>query len=209
MICPIVARSRRKQAGGQALFNLGRWQNEPRIWSLEDEVLSVTTDEKTDFWRETYYGFTHDNGHFFAASWEGDFTASLRIQACYEALYDQAGIMLRIDETRWIKAGIELSDGSACIGSVLTLGHSDWTSTPYQGDPSDFFLRVTVSQGVLRLQCSPDGKRWPLLRLCPFPVAAHYQVGPMCCTPERAGLDVRFSQFEIGPPLGKALHDLT
>jgi regulation of enolase protein 1 (concanavalin A-like superfamily) len=31
----------------------------------------------------------------------------------------------------------------------------------------------------------------------------------MCCTPEREGLEVRFSEFRVGPPLGKALHDLT
>jgi uncharacterized protein len=34
-------------------------------------------------------------------------------------------------------------------------------------------------------------------------------VGPMCCTPERAGLEVRFSDFSVTPPAGRALHDLT
>jgi uncharacterized protein len=59
------------------------------------------------------------------------------------------------------------------------------------------------------LQVSADGKTWPLVRLAPFPEAAAYQVGPMCCTPERAGLNVRFSEFRLTPPLGKDLHDLT
>jgi len=31
----------------------------------------------------------------------------------------------------------------------------------------------------------------------------------MCCTPERAGLAVRFSEFHLSAPLGKDLHDLT
>jgi hypothetical protein len=31
----------------------------------------------------------------------------------------------------------------------------------------------------------------------------------MCCTPDRAGLQVLFSDFTIGPPLGKDLHDLS
>ena len=39
----------------------GVWLNEPKVWSLEDGVLEVETDEGTDFWRETHYGFTHDN----------------------------------------------------------------------------------------------------------------------------------------------------
>jgi regulation of enolase protein 1 (concanavalin A-like superfamily) len=68
---------------------------------------------------------------------------------------------------------------------------------------------VTLSNGVLRLQASSDGKVWPLARLCPFPQAGRYQVGPMCCTPERAGLQVQFSEFRVGPASTRALHDLT
>ena len=191
------------------MFDSCRWHNEPRQWSLDEQTLTVRSDEKTDFWRDTYYGFTRDSGHFFGRTWEGDFTASLRVQGRYEELYDQAGIMVRIDEKNWIKAGIELSDGAACIGSVLTVDRSDWSTAPYASDPSDFYLRITVQNGVLRLQSSTDGVRWPLLRLCPFPKAPVYHVGPMLCTPERSGLEVTFSNFEIGPPNGKALHDLT
>lgn len=191
------------------MFESCSWHNEPRQWSLDDGALTVRSDEKTDFWRDTYYGFTRDNGHFFGHARAGDFTASMRVQARYEALYDQAGIMVRIDEKNWIKAGIELSDGATCIGSVLTIGRSDWSTSVYASDPSDFYLRVTVQAGVLRLQSSADGIRWPLLRLCPFPKASTYRVGPMLCTPERQGLDVKFSDFQIGSPNGKALHDLT
>jgi regulation of enolase protein 1 (concanavalin A-like superfamily) len=36
-----------------------------------------------------------------------------------------------------------------------------------------------------------------------------YLVGPMCCTPERAGLQVTFSDWTLAPHLGKDLHDLT
>jgi regulation of enolase protein 1 (concanavalin A-like superfamily) len=31
----------------------------------------------------------------------------------------------------------------------------------------------------------------------------------MCCTPERAGLDVVFQDILLTPPLDKALHDLS
>ena len=91
----------------------------------------------------------------------------------------------------------------------MTVDRSDWATGTYDGDPADFWIRATVSEGVIRLQVSPDGRRWPLLRLAPFPKAASYLVGPMCCTPERSGLEVEFSAFEVTPPLGKALHDLS
>lgn len=187
----------------------GEWLNKPRRSSVNGGELEVVTDEGTDFWRETFYGFTRDSGHFLGLPALDRFTAQLRIRGQYEQLYDQAGIMVRVDEKRWVKAGIELSDGRAMLSSVLTDGRSDWATGPYQGNPRDFWMRATVENGVLRLQVSADGRTWPLVRLAPFPVASSYRVGPMCCTPEREGLAVRFSDWRLTPPLGKKLHDLS
>ncbi len=190
-------------------LSMGIWLNEPPGHTLADDVLSVTTGEGTDFWRETHYGFTRDSGHFLGLETGDGFTAEIRVRARFESLYDQAGLMVRIDETRWVKFGVEVSDGQALAGSVVTDGRSDWATGPFAGDASDFRLRVSLRAGVLRLQVSPDGVRWPLLRLCPFPAADRYRVGPMCCTPERGGLEVRFSDFRLGPHLGRDLHDLS
>jgi regulation of enolase protein 1 (concanavalin A-like superfamily) len=191
------------------MFEQCRWLNEPSDWSAGADQLVMVTDRGTDFWRDTHYGFARDSGHFFARETDGAFTATLRVRAHYEKLYDQAGIMVRLDQETWIKAGIELSDGEALLGSVLTLGRSDWATGPFRGNASDLWIKVTVDRGVLRLQASGDGLRWPLVRLCPFPSATSYLVGPMCCTPERAGLKVVFSDFTVTPPTDKALHDLT
>jgi regulation of enolase protein 1 (concanavalin A-like superfamily) len=196
-------------SGDMTAWRQGIWLNEPSEWSEQDGVLSVTTDVGTDFWRETHYGFTRDSGHFLAFETDADFTAQVRVQASYEMLYDQAGLMVRVDEDRWVKAGIELADGRAMLSSVLTNGRSDWATAPYAHDARDFWMRATVAKGVLRLQVSSDGSTWPLVRLAPFPKAASYRVGPMCCTPERSGLRVRFSSFQLGAPLARDLHDLT
>ncbi len=190
-------------------FAGGVWLNTPARWALEHGRLRAVTDLRTDFWRETHYGFTRDSGHFFSREVTSPFTAQLRVRARCEALYDQAGMMVRLDEARWVKAGIEWSDDAPRLGSVLTLGRSDWATGPFDGDPAEFWLRATIAGGVIRVQVSHDGIRWPLLRLAPFPEAAAYLVGPMCCTPERAGLAVEFSDFEVGPALGKELHDLS
>ena len=188
----------------------GRWLNEPKQWSVDAAGdLSIVTDKGSDFWRETHYGFTRDSGHFLGFTAPAAFTAQLRIRGNYEELYDQAGIMVRVDAQRWVKAGIELSDGRAMLSSVLTDGKSDWATGPYEHAAQDFWMRATVANGVLRLQVSSDAKTWPLVRLAPFPVASSYQVGPMACTPERDGLHIRFSDLAITAPLGKDLHDLS
>ena len=191
------------------MFTQGSWLNPPETWSADGAQLRVTTDEKTDFWRKTQYGFIRDSGHFFGTEIAGDFTAQLHVAAQYSALYDQAGMMVRIDEQNWIKCGVEFSDGQLLLSTVLTLDKSDWAVGIAPAIADGFWLRVTVEQGVIRVQYSTDGKLWPLLRLAPFPVAPRYRVGPMCCTPERGGLEVVFSQFSTGPALQKALHDLS
>ncbi|WP_018319125.1 DUF1349 domain-containing protein [Bradyrhizobium sp. WSM2793] len=187
----------------------GVWLNEPEKWAAENDSLRIFTDKATDFWRETHYGFVRDNGHFLGFPAGEAFTAELRVQGNFRTLYDQAGIMVRIDAHHWVKAGVELSDGRAMLASVLTIGQSDWATAPYEHDPNDFWVRATVGNGVLRLQLSADGKFWPLMRLAAFPKASSYLVGPMACTPERAGLEVVFSKLRLSPPLGKELHDLS
>ncbi|MBX4970386.1 DUF1349 domain-containing protein [Rhizobium binae] len=190
-------------------FNDGKWLNEPESWQADATGLTLTTDEKTDFWRETYYGFTRDSGHFLAFPTADNFTAQIRVQGEFRTLYDQAGLMVRLDETRWVKTGVEFTDGEAFLSTVITDGRSDWSvSQPFR-QLEDFHIRVTVADGALRIQASCDGSRWPLLRLAPFPIADRYEVGPMACTPERSGLTVRFSEFSIGAAITTDLHDLS
>ena len=191
------------------MFTQGRWLNPPKNQAVQASQLHVTTDAHTDFWRRTQYGFIRDSGHFLGLPADGDFTAQIHVAAQYSSLYDQAGLMVRIDEKNWIKFGVEFSDEQLLLSSVLTVENSDWAVSVAPAMPHGFWLRVTVSAGVIRVQYSTDGQRWPLLRLAPFPVADRYLVGPMCCTPERGGLEVVFSQFSCGPALQKDLHDLS
>ncbi len=190
-------------------FRRGQWLNRPATSAVSEHSLMITTDPETDFWRETHYGFTRDTGHFLGIATAEEFTATIRIQGEFRSLYDQAGLMVRIDEKRWVKTGVEFTDGQAFLSTVVTDGKSDWSvSQPFK-ELEDFYIRVTLSNGAMRIQASRDGSIWPLLRLAPFPVADTYQVGPTACTPERSGLVVRFSEFTINPATSKDLHDLT
>ncbi|RUM00638.1 DUF1349 domain-containing protein [Rhizobium chutanense] len=190
-------------------FNKGKWLNEPASWRADETDLTLTTDEKTDFWRQTHYGFTRDNGHFLAFPTGDSFTAEIRVQGEFRTLYDQAGLMVRLDEKRWVKSGVEFTDGEAFLSAVVTDGRSDWSVAQPFKELEDFRIRITVAGGAIRIQASRDGRRWPLLRLAPFPAATRYEVGPTACTPERSGLTVRFSEFSIGPAVTTDLHDLS
>lgn len=189
-------------------FNNGKWLNEPASWQPSDNGLTVTTDEKSDFWRETYYGFTRDSGHFLGLSTGDSFTASIRIRGEFRTHYDQAGLMVRIDENHWVKTGVEFTDGELFLSTVITDGKSDWSVSPFK-KLADFYIRVTVANGAMRIQASRDGRIWPLLRLAPFSASSTFEVGPTACSPERGGLTVNFSEFTIGPAITTDLHDLS
>ncbi|MDT3722244.1 DUF1349 domain-containing protein [Pseudomonas oryzihabitans] len=188
-----------------------QWLNEPQRWSESYGSLHVRTEAGSDFWQKTQYGFARDNGHFLGHPVAADFTAQVRITGTFTALYDQAGLMVRLSSERWCKSGLEINDGIAHLGSVLTLGHSDWALGAVPDALHGFWLRLTLQAEVLRIQYSLDGQVWPLLRLCRFAKGegGAPQVGPYCCSPEREGLEVTFADLRIGPALGKDLHDLS
>jgi regulation of enolase protein 1 (concanavalin A-like superfamily) len=104
-----------------------QWLNEPPSWTVDANALVVTTGDKTDFWRETFYGFVHDDGHFYYKEVGGDLTAEVTLVGDYETLYDQSGLMLRVDERHWVKAGLEFSDGLVHVSTVITREYSDWS----------------------------------------------------------------------------------
>ncbi len=182
-----------------------RWLNEPPDWNLEGDLLNVTTGERTDFWRETHYGFVRDNGHFFYTETEGDFSAGVTFDAQFEHLYDQAGLMLRLDERHWVKAGIEYSDGEKLLSTVVTRERSDWSVTSLNADASEVTLRLTRRGGALLVQTLRE-ESTHLLRLADFPASDPIQVGVMCCSPERSGLQASFQNFYVGAPRGE-LHE--
>ncbi|THD41276.1 DUF1349 domain-containing protein [Pantoea sp. R102] len=185
------------------------WINQPRISCLAEGRLQLTTEPHTDFWEQTYYGFRRHTGHAFGYSIDGDFTLQVKVQADFRHLYDQAGIFLKDDDQNWVKAGIEFNDSQPAMGCVVTRTLSDWSKGIFPGTPEIFWMRATLHNQSLRIQYSADGLTWPLLRLCHWPGTERRFVGVMACTPEREGLEVRFSEFSIRSPLGRALHDLT
>jgi len=49
------------------------WYNEPPVWQVQNDTITVTSGAKTDFWRHTHYNFVRDNGSFFYQPVQGDF----------------------------------------------------------------------------------------------------------------------------------------
>ncbi|MBC7647243.1 MAG: DUF1349 domain-containing protein [Pseudopedobacter sp.] len=178
------------------------WLNEPKQWSLngpdlETGVLEIITDENTDFWRVTHYGFSPDNGHAYLKTVAGNFIARVEFTGDYTELYDQAGLMLRLDGENWIKTGIELEQGQYCMSAVVTRTYSDWNIVALQEKPARVGLKLERSGDAVRIDYSLNGLHFQMLRLAYFPADVPVQIGVMACSPKRMGFKAQFRGFSL------------
>lgn len=183
------------------------WLNQPPRFEWRGEALIVETGAETDFWNNTFYGFKHANGHFYGRPVVGDFSAEAEFSADYQALYDQAGLMLRVDSDTWLKTGVEFTDGARHFSVVVTRGdQSDWSVMPLGGErKAPVTVRLTRHSEALRVQVL-DGGAWRLVRLAYLPMPETVTVGPTCCSPVGGGLEVTFHRISVGPPIARDLH---
>jgi uncharacterized protein len=110
------------------LISSMKWMSEPEWSRVSGGQITVRSKSKTDFWRKTFYGYVTDNGHFFHLPVNGDFSFEARIGGNYHDLYDQAGLMVRLDAGNWMKCGTELVDGVRHASVVFTREFSDWST---------------------------------------------------------------------------------
>lgn len=183
-----------RRTGGDLLSRM-TWMNEPASQHYAEGVLTARTRGKTDFWRKTYFGYVTDNGHFMHTAVSGEFTFQARVNGNYSALYDQAGIMVRLDEKRWMKCGTELVENKRWASVVFTHDYSDWSTMEDLSQRAPVYWRVQRKKDSLEAQCSIDGARFQTIRQGYFPANVRVQVGVMCCSPEGQGFDATFDQL--------------
>jgi regulation of enolase protein 1 (concanavalin A-like superfamily) len=174
------------------------WLHEPARWRRTGPDLALTTDPGTDFWRHTHYGFVRDDGHFLGTRVPGEFVATVEIDGDYRDQYDQAGLMVRLDAERWVKAGVELVDGRHQMSTVVTHAVSDWSMTPLGGLDAPLRLRLTRAGDALSVEFSRDaGATWALHRIGYLPPDLPTYVGPMAASPQGQGFEVVFRGLRL------------
>ncbi|MBP2708228.1 DUF1349 domain-containing protein [Microbispora sp. RL4-1S] len=176
------------------------WLNPPPHAEADGDRLVVTTGERTDFWRTTSYGFVHADGHALLTDFPTGTAVEVGFVAAVDRLYDQAGLMVWVDEANWIKTGVEMCDGVAQVGAVVTRDLSDWSQAPVpEWAGREITMRVSRSGDAVTIRARCEDGPWRMLRLAPLAPDAKASAGPFCCSPEGAGLKITFTRFSTGP----------
>jgi regulation of enolase protein 1 (concanavalin A-like superfamily) len=163
-------------------------------------AVTAKSKPRTDFWRKTFYGYVTDNGHFFHLPVFGEFRFQARVNGKYAALYDQAGLMVRLDEKHWMKCGSELVENKRWASVVFTHEFSDWSTMEDVSQSEPVWWRVERKKDSLEAQCSKDGATFQTIRQGYFPPFVEVQVGIMCAAPEGGGFEATFDELRLEKP---------
>ena len=177
-----------------------QWLNEPE-WRVDGEVLEMHAREGSDLWQLTSYGFARDTGHALLHPLEPGQACEVDVLADMSEQFDQAGLLVRVDETHWLKAGLELADGRLGASAVLhrrTLGLVDQPGGRV-GRARGCACASAGDADSLTVRARAEGGEWRLVRLVPFTASGWVGVGPYCCSPSRAGYVARFRDLADGP----------
>ncbi|GAS81424.1 DUF1349 domain-containing protein [Paenibacillus amylolyticus] len=180
----------------------GKWTTEPVAARMERDRFVVEAQEGSDFWEKTFYGFCHRNGHAMLAPWDG--TEAIEISfdlSSFTELYDQAGLMLWYGEDQWIKAGVEVNDGVAHVGAVVTDAYSDWSLSPVpEWGGRIVTIRASYNNEAVVIRARTDEHPWRTIRVARFAHPTNKQAGPFLCSPKRAGFEVAFTKWRSTAP---------
>lgn len=182
-------------------WDQGTWTNEPVSTRRDDGHLIVEAVETSDAWRETSYGFVHDTEHALVTGFDQDRAMEVDFDADFSEQFDQAGLFIRADETHWIKAGLEFSDGLLQVGAVVTWPKSDWSVAPVpQWNGTRITVRASRTGDAITIRARSGDEDWQFVRVIPVPEDATLEAGPLICAPTRAGLKIRFTGWRLTAP---------
>lgn len=186
-----------------SLNEMLEWRCEPNNWFLDKKSsqLVLETDQETDYWLKTHYGFEVDNGHFLYTKTNKNFRMTTRVEALPKSKYDQAGLMIRFSEDIWVKTSLEyIPDGLSKLGAVVTnRGYSDWSTQYVDFKDVQLYYRISKIGQNCYVDFSLNGEVWNQIRIAHLDVPENSTVlaGVYACSPQGKEQEVRFDFITI------------
>lgn len=175
-----------------------QWFNEPLNWEIKNPTTFVMqVPGKTDYWRITHYGFTIDDAPFYYTTYGGEFEVKVKITGNYKTIYDQMGLMLRIDHKNWIKTGVEFVNGKQNVSTVVTHKTSDWSVVELDNSPKSIWIKAVRRLDAVEVFYSLNDRDYTMIRTCYFQDNFPVQVGIMGASPDGDGFEAIFENFKV------------
>ncbi|MBE9598021.1 DUF1349 domain-containing protein [Pedobacter sp. MC2016-24] len=174
-----------------------QWFNEPQKWEVKNNAFHMFVTPQSDYWRISHYGFTVDDAPFYYGTYGGEFEAKVKITGNYKARFDQMGLMLRVDQENYIKAGIEFVDGKYNLSTVVTHKTSDWSVIALDKTPDFVWIKAIRRLDAVEIFYSFDDKSYTMMRNAHLQDNVPVMVGFMAASPDGNGFDAKFEGFAV------------
>ncbi len=185
-----------QSASAQTLEKM-QWFNEPEQWEIKDNTLSMFVTPQSDYWRISHYGFTVDDAPFYYSTYGGEFEVKVKITGDYQARFDQAGLMLRINHENYIKTGIEFVDGKFNLSTVVTHKTSDWSVIALDKPVPYIWIKAVRRLDAVEIFYSFDDKNYTMMRNAWLQDNTPVMVGVMGASPDGKGFNAKFEHFKV------------
>lgn len=172
-------------------------------------VLVLTPPAKKDFWSRTFYAplLIKSDASALLCVVPSDEEATIKVDFTYTAVsqFDQAGLLLYIDDEHWMKAGIEFCDGLPRLSVVITNGFSDWSTQVWSGLSARLKVHKLIqSDSVVVEAAQPGTNDYSFVRIAHISMrgcrdsGCLWKIGPYAASPiSQAGCVAQFSNFSI------------
>lgn len=185
----------------------GFWINKPKKFIISKEKIIITTEEKTDFWQRTHYGFRNDNAPAFLFKTDREaFSFTVKTAFNSKRVYDQCGIIIYQNSDNWFKASIEYENEIyQRLGSVVTNnGYSDWATTDIEADINEMYYRLSRKGNDFYLESSADGTNFKQMRIFHlFEAKNEINIGIYACSPSESTFDAVFTEIDFSESVWK------
>ena len=199
-------------------------------WKSTAAELYIEPPPGLDYWCRTFYTpllcKTDGQSYVAAVGATDEATLTTSFSLYPAAQFDQAGIMVLVDEKTWCKAGIEYVDGVPRLACVVTNGgYSDWSTSKHLGKPAqDGAVQVRLRISKLQPGAAQGGclvfeaamyntDDWQQVRIASLrgPTGKAWRMGvyaqsPIGVTGRAKSCSVRFHGISMGPKV-KPVHE--
>ena len=177
------------------------WKNKPNQYKIEEHKIEITTEQNTDLWQKTYYGFCNDNSPMLCFTTDEKFF-SFRVKTSFNSRhrFDQCGVCIYQNSNNWMKASIEYEDDNfQRLGSVVTNnGYSDWATTDIPATTNFMYYRLSRRENDFCIENSLDGVNYKQMRIAHLlECDAAINVGIYACSPEESSFTATFTEIVV------------
>lgn len=196
-------------------FSHGKWLNQPKLFTITADSVTITTEPNTDFWQRSYYGFRHDNAPALLLESDINFSFTAKVSFEYQTRFDQCGLIIYLNSDNWFKASIEYeNEQTSRLGSVVTnFGYSDWATTDIS-NTNVIWYRFSRRGADFLLESSLNGTDFQQMRIFhlhslgktseemgklnpPAPPKKPIQFGLYACSPLNSSFSATFDDLKF------------